>query len=461
MSWSRRDSASSVHTTSSHQQNADEGAPGQPLLNNPRHTQTASRYGAIDAHDASGDRTPRASRRSSPEVWRRDSQLNQVPEEETGAGEGADEDDEDDLEAIEWSLEQQGLYAGSYRWVVALYTFVPLSSLLLLAFLAYCPYLFWNLPTTPPEPHPPYFPAPLPYVLAASGMWSLAYLLRTPVFAAVSAALGGAPPVLATLAFHALHVLLYNALRLAPLALLRIRGGMAHDRASWRDPAFARVWWVALGWAATDVAVGIAQSYAQLALYRAVMVPPERVQQVLAHSAGAGASMTSLLAADLEEALPLSPRSDTPKAGSVPTTLDDAIRAAVDQDLEQLVNLKDREDVEEIYGLPPIKIPVFVSCLQRIDSILLSTGITLTLSASYLNSALSLPISTNALTHPPTSNRPFHIAFPCIVLLNLFLNLIYTPLVLPRIGVHTTAYIGFLLGLGTFFTGLGLWGALA
>lgn len=107
------------------------------------------------------------------------------------------------------------------------------------------------------------------------------------------------------------------------------------------------------------------------------------------------------------------------------------------------------------------KIPVFVSCLQRIDSILLSTGITLTLSASYLHSALSIPSRDLSLLSIPTSNEPFIIAFPSILLLNLCLNLLHTPLILPRIGVHTTAYVGFLLGLGSFFVGLGLWGALA
>ena len=40
-------------------------------------------------------------------------------------------------------------------------------------------------------------------------------------------------------------------------------------------------------------------------------------------------------------------------------SLDDAIRLAVDQDLEQLVSLKEREDLEEIYGIPVIVRPPF------------------------------------------------------------------------------------------------------
>ena len=47
-------------------------------------------------------------------------------------------------------------------------------------------------------------------------------------------------------------------------------------------------------------------------------------------------------------------------------SLDEAIRLAVDQDLEQLVNLKEREDLEEIYGFP-----VIVSSLPDSDPIIL------------------------------------------------------------------------------------------
>lgn len=107
----------------------------------------------------------------------------------------------------------------------------------------------------------------------------------------------------------------------------------------------------------------------------------------------------------------------------------------------------------------PQRIPVFISCLQRIDSILLSTGITLSLSASYLHSSLS-----QSIPHPDntsSTNRPFLIALPLVLILNFFLNILYTPLILPRVGLHTTSYIGLLLGLGSFFTGLGLWDALS
>lgn len=103
---------------------------------------------------------------------------------------------------------------------------------------------------------------------------------------------------------------------------------------------------------------------------------------------------------------------------------------------------------------------MFVPCLQRIDSFLFSLGFTLVLAWAYLRSPLSFPIGIDPL---PSiySNRALGIAFPVVVLAHLFLSLLHSPAVLPRIGVHTTAYVGLLVGLGGFFTGLGLWGALS
>ncbi len=283
-----------------------------------------------------------------------------------------------------------------------------------------------------------------------------------------------------TLIFNAIYVTIYNLLRLSSLPILRVRERMKYGHPSCHDGIFLTVWWLAIGWAAIDVAVSIIQSYVHIALYKNVMVPEEQAADILAQ----GDETPQLLSAS-QEILPLSPRQESPKDSqdeSGPGSVQEAIRLAVDQDLEQLVNLKEREDVEEIYGVPIIvrhcgyvsaiitdilscasqEIPVFVSCLQRTASILLSFGITLTLSAAYLRSSLSKPIVHGSPTVSIASdNRFFAIAFPLILLLNLSLHLMHTPLILPRIGVHSTAYISFLLGLGVFFTGLGLWGALS
>lgn len=116
------------------------------------------------------------------------------------------------------------------------------------------------------------------------------------------------------------------------------------------------------------------------------------------------------------------------------------------------------------FPFPPLSlftqyIPVFVPCLQRVDSFLFSLGFTLVLAWAYLLSPLSFPQGQDVPAM--YSNRPLQITFPLVVVVHVFLSVLHSPPVLPRIGVHTTAYVGLLVGLGGFFTGLGLWGALS
>ena len=42
-------------------------------------------------------------------------------------------------------------------------------------------------------------------------------------------------------------------------------------------------------------------------------------------------------------------------------SLEEAIRLAVDQDVEQLIHLQEREELEEVYGIPVIVSVFFVS----------------------------------------------------------------------------------------------------
>lgn len=130
-----------------------------------------------------------------------------------------------------------------------------------------------------------------------------------------------------------------------------------------------------MGWAIIDVIVGIAQSYFQIALYRNSLVPEDRVADVLGHASSEG-SQTNLLNGS-EEILPLSPRREDPSSNTLvaesgkrvasgtitPRSINEAIRLAVDQDLEQLVNLKEREDLEEIYGFPVIVCHLYANVL--------------------------------------------------------------------------------------------------
>ncbi|TBU42703.1 hypothetical protein BD309DRAFT_962366 [Dichomitus squalens] len=423
--------------------------------------------------------------RQSPERYRSNSWLDRVPEEAALDGDAG----EDDAEADDWDLAQQGYYSGSYKRTIALYAFVPLTSLLVFLALALAPTWLWPVRWPSPPSFPRSFPSPLPEFTLAAALWSLSHLLRTPLWTLSAPC----PRPLDTLLFNLLHVLLSNVLRLAAFATLRVRHDMAYPRPTWRDGAFRTVWWTALGWAAAEAAASVAQGYAQLALYRNVMVPVERVQAILARARGWGGEGGVALSNDASrEYMPLSPRSahgPSPpgdadananghgsgkgiadeanggegrgprRAGPTPMSLEEAIRLAVDQDVEQLIHLQEREELEEVYGVPVIYIPVFVPCLQRIDSFLFSLGFTLILAWAYLLSPLSFP--PGADTAPIYSNHALAIAFPVVVVVHLFLSLLHSPPILPRIGVHTTAYVGLLVGLGGFFAGLGLWGVLS
>ena len=353
----------------------------------------------------------------------------------------------------------------------------------------------WIWPPQLPNPGtvPFWLPSPLPEVLLSAALWSLAHTLRAPLYNVISLVL---PQVLDTILFNALHVFLSLFLRLAAIAILRVRHEMTFPRPTWHDGAFHTIWWLALGWALAEAITSAVQGYRQLALYRNVMVPLERVREILEQAKaqahwGAGSMDGS------REYMPLSPRSDRPvmagesAAGAgadgsrrrAPLSVEDAIRMAVDQDVEQLINLQEREELEEVYGMPVIVstpstrfaylgrssrltdtfgtqyIPVFVPCLQRVDSFLFSLGTTLVLAWAYLLSPLSFPAG---VTPPPIySSHALAIAFPVVFALHLLMALLHSPPVLPRIGVHTTAYVGLLVGLGGFFTGLGLWHALA
>ncbi|KAG2133581.1 uncharacterized protein EDB93DRAFT_1254794 [Suillus bovinus] len=60
-----------------------------------------------------------------------------------------------------------------------------------------------------------------------------------------------------------------------------------------------------------------------------------------------------------------------------------------------------------------------------------------------------------------SSHIPFIITTSLVVLLHTSLAVLHTPTLLPRVGVHTAAYVGVLVGLMSFCAGLAVWGALS
>jgi len=343
------------------------------------------------------------------------------------------------IEDAEFDLEDQDYFIGSYKRFIALYTIVPLSSIIGFVILAVTPALFF--PAHPHEPHSKYFPIPIPELLSSAALWSLSHLLRFPSFAIVSSVFTSSN--VAVLIHTVIHTILYNLLRLSILPILSIREDMEYPLPTYKDNSFTRIWWASLGWSLMEVAVAIWQGYEQVALYKDIMIPESKIRDMLFPSS--------------DEQHPLV------QHASDRDSLDfgDAIRSALDQDLDRLVSMKAREELELVYGIPVIDIPVIITTLQRLDSILLSLGLSLLISHSYLSSTLSDPLHPVSVTPTHHGNRPFAITFPIAVVVHIALAMLYTPAVLPRIRVHTAAYVSLLGALSVFFAGLGVWGALS
>ncbi|KAJ7224668.1 hypothetical protein GGX14DRAFT_651337 [Mycena pura] len=331
--------------------------------------------------------------------------LNRVPEDEP-------------LDADwEYELEEEGFYMGSYPRLVALYTLAPLTALLTLAALAALPYIFYRRPTPlpPSYPYTTLLPYPLPELLAPAALYALTHLLRDPLYAV--SAFVVPQPLAATLLSTSLYTGLSIAARFAALALLLVRPHAVSERATWHDPAFARVWWAGLGWAAVEGAISVAQGYAGLALYRDVLVsqraptPPE--------PAGSPDS----------EHTPLLPARDCD------------LDSALDHDLEQLLALRTRDELADALGTPLVRVPAFIPCLQRFNALLLSLGLFLLLGAALFASAVAL-VAAAAAAH-------------------LLLAVLHAPGVLPRVGLHSAAFVGAVVSLGVFFAGLGVWGGVS
>ncbi|KAH9064371.1 hypothetical protein EDB87DRAFT_1319913 [Lactarius vividus] len=435
-----------------------------PLLGVDTRMATGSRRSYSSVGDLHGG--PSVSKSRSPETYRSGNPLSNVPE----------EIDDEDLEEI---LEEAGLYLGSYKRLVQTYTFVPATSLLVWLLIAFVPPLIWptDAPTTPPVP---YFSTPLPEFLLSISLFALSHLLNPFLFVLAGALLPH--PVSANVLGTALHVLLRNALRVSAFPLLSIT--VPNGVAMCSTPAFRRLWWFALGWSLAEVAVGVVQGYETLALYRDALVPEGRARElaVAALSTGVrasrngGATNTSPPRAWDERQWESMSRCEDGAAASeaigspvrnYPRTISGVdIQLEVDNEFDELVAIKAREELEELYGFPAIHVPVFVSCLLRIASILLSLGFVLLLSAGYLTSppAIFPVLEKDGMTvSVPSSwsNGTFWGTFVAVCGVNWGLSLLHTPVFLPRVGVHVVAYLGLLVGLGTLFAGLGMWDALS
>lgn len=390
-------------------------------------------------------------------------------------------------------------------------------------------------------------PSPFREFLLAAGAWTVGFALRVPIhyiFTSFGTFVNAFTVLLSTF----FQVLSEESLRLAILVLIQLHlerpdgqtyppirslfdDGNSADP-DWAplpdvwDPAFTQVWWIALGWATIDVAVGIAQGYEQLSLYRDVLAREQSHVQHHHHHTQQNSSSSPQHTAKLKSSRPVTedgPSSSTPHlprkaststgaAGPVPVAIEadepdsgllntssvalsytptrmysseqlvtlnggETVIVASPRDLEaelsHLITRKQRAELEEVYGSPLPRIPIFLIALQRLDSILLSIGLTLLISSAYLR-AWYLPVESNPGSGLDAPSQKYkndweldwtqvkHTTIPifsAVVFIHFLLSTLWIE-ALPRIGVHTASYVGLLVSLATFFAGLGAWGAL-
>lgn len=374
---------------------------------------------------------------------------------------------------------------GSYTRLRALYIYVPLTAVLTFVIVALLPGWMWPIKAFPSH-YPPSLPSPIPELILCSAMFSLAHFLRFPFYSASSHLLR---PDIACLLSTFLGVLVVNFLRLMSLVILEVRHNMDYPTPTWQDPSFHTIWWLSLNVA--EVATALAQDFQNISLYRDVMVPRGREQEFLERLKQPPAEPvleTNGYPYDWREPTttpPQEPTYDLHDVEDQPTREEygnaAALSSQVDNNFDVLMDVKAREELEDVYGVPvivgvirylpgclpptfpsPQKIPVFITCLQRFNSIILSLGLNLLLCAAFLQSTLSVPSSDIRII--PTdvfSHSPFLVTFPIVLVIHTSLASLYTPMVLPRIGVHTAAYVGVLVSLMCFFAGLAVWGALS
>ena len=251
-----------------------------------------------------------------------------------------------------------------------------------------------SLPPSP-FPYPPYLPFPVPELLLSTALWSFSYLLRDPLYAfatflvsAFNSASTGTPILLST----ALHSFLSLLLQQSAIPILLIPYYMPTSHPTSGDPAFRRVWWIALGWAAAEAIVGIQQGYEAITLYRDVLVSFHLAQ------VGDGSSPSPRKSQNDDFRMPIirgasdpSPRT-SPVAGNSAIDLlnrgfedevygqsegldqdgvgderqlllprqtnigreESELQVQLERDVDKLLTLRSREELEEVYGMPVI-----------------------------------------------------------------------------------------------------------
>ncbi|EJD05005.1 uncharacterized protein FOMMEDRAFT_166712 [Fomitiporia mediterranea MF3/22] len=398
-------------------------------------------------------------------------------------------DDPIDPEQEDWEDMQY-----DYRRAIRIYCIVPIGSAIFFVFAAVIPELIArrSLPSAPT-----FMRIILSIILSAS-LWTLNHALRIPLYSTLNILLSnvftwvsttlrldaqrarrlftaGFVTSLTSLIHVFLMTFLQEALRIASFAIVDLhwhrdyRSRPANHQPRTRDAAFREVWWLALGWALAEVCAGVIQGYEQLALYadmdsaeQTIESTPNNGDEEVTGN-GLGKLVIDEEAVDLvSRSMPCVDMSDDDDVEAVKSVT----RSEIDFALTRLANIRARDDLEDLYGQPYIEIPVFIPLLQRLDSILLSLGITLLLAAAYLPK----PPSDSTLTSHPHSPFPsitqpaLHIdlltitpTYFVVTFLHAILGALYASPILPRIGIPAAAYTSCIVGLALTFAGVGIW----
>ena len=266
------------------------------------------------------------------------------------------------------------------------YTLVPLTTLLSFICLALVPNTLVFTTRTPSHfPYPPYLPFPVPEALTATALWSLSYLLRDFLYAtalfivsSLSSSSGTTITIILSAALQTISNLLLRQIAIPILLIPYYYSSSKHfaQHPTWKGVAFKRVWWVALGWAAAEAVVGIKQGYESIALYKDVLVGvdmsrerrpgapgkqngDEREQRRQSATACPPVQQQYSLSIGSDHIFTEEPISDEhqPLLRTFTRLYDQSeghLQAEndVERDLDQLITLKNREELEEVYGIP-------------------------------------------------------------------------------------------------------------
>ena len=148
-----------------------------------------------------------------------------------------------------------------------------------------------------------------------AGVWAVSFALRVPIYL-LSSLVCNTMPTFTPIVSGSFQVFVEESLRLSSLVLVRLR---IRDKSSLTpdDPTFSRVWTLALGWAAAEVAVSVYQGYGQLLLYRDVAWSYHRY-------------------------LPY------PSEEQLPHNYD----VTLDEEIDLVVRIRERAELEALYGVP-------------------------------------------------------------------------------------------------------------